>query len=297
MAPERQVEHVPVRHAPAPPAVDVAARNAAGARPGGPVASAHLLWLQRSAGNAATTAAVRSRTIAAPQGQAPVTRPAVQRQDAGAPAAAAVGSRTGRPVDDLEREYRALVARARAEGYPVAAGNLEHFLTGGGAKRSVPLSWLRGFGVVTAAERKNHQRFQHQLEAQAKRTVDGASTTLADHWDAVVDASAATELFYASGKSQLRSTGTFELVRAGATITITGTVEQRWFDPYDWNAGMGAYIPGHGYMSDDVGLDLRDAGRGHDYLLENLYTQRLTGSCTIQPWYRPDSSTFTWSGP
>lgn len=260
------------------------------------------MWLQGAVGNAAATTAMRSWPVVATPEVGSATRPAVQRQDAGAPAAAPVlGSRTRRPIDDLEREYRALVTKAR-KLYPVAAGNLEHFLTGGGAKRSVPLAWLRDFDVVTAAEWKNQQRFVERgreggLKVLAKKTADGTSTVLADHWDAVVDAPVTTELFYASGKSQLRSAGTFELARAGNTVTITGTVEQRWFDPYDWNAGAGAYIPGHGYMSDDVGLDLRDAGRGHDYLLENLYTQRLTGSYTIQPWYRPDSSTFSWTGP
>lgn len=299
---EHRAEDTPARRTPAPPPGVVRAEDQTVARPANRVTPAHLVWLQGAAGNAAATAAMQSWTIAAiPQGgRAP--RPVVQRQDAGAPATApALGARTRRPIDDLERQYRALVTEAR-DRFPVAAGNLEHFLTGGGAKRSVPLTWLRGFDVVMAAERKNQQRFEEGgreggLKGLAKKTADGASTVLTDHWDAVVDAPVTTELFYASGKSQLRSAGTFELARAGRTVTITGTVQQRWFDPYDWNAGAGAYIPGHGYMSDDVGLDLRDAGRGHDYLLENVYTQRLTGSYTIQPWYRPDSSTFLWTGP
>lgn len=106
-----------------------------------------------------------------------------------------------------------------------------------------------------------------------------------------------TELFYASGISQLRSNGTFNLSRAGRVVTMTGAVNQRWFDPYNWNPGSSAYIPGHGVVSDNMGLDLKDAGRGHDYLLENLYAQTLTASYLFQPWYRPNTSNFTWSGP
>jgi hypothetical protein len=135
------------------------------------------------------------------------------------------------------------------------------------------------------------------LQQKARRVADGASDTLSDLWDAVISASIVTELYYASGVSQLKSTGSFSLSRAGRVVSITGTVHQRWFDPYNWNPGMGAIIPGHGSVSDDVGLDLKDAGRGHDYLLENLYDQTLTGTYTIQPWYRPNSSAFTWAGP
>lgn len=178
----------------------------------------------------------------------------------------------------------------------VAADNLEHFLTGGGALRSVPLGWLRGFAVVTAAERKNQRRFEGQLGDRAAALADGAGTSFADHWDAVVDAPMREELFYASGISQLRSEGSFSLTRAGSTVTVTGTVQQRWFDGYNWNPGSGAYIPGHGYVSDSVGLDLKDAGRGHDYMLENRYVQTVTGTVTVRRfWF--DSSTYTWAGP
>ena len=61
--------------------------------------------------------------------------------------------------------------------------------------------------------------------------------------------------------------------------------------------GMSAWIPGHGTVSDDVGADLQDAGRGNEYLLENKYSQTVSGTYTIRPWYRPNSSSFTWSGP
>jgi RHS repeat-associated protein len=208
-----------------------------------------------------------------------------------------VGARTHRPIADLEAEFRGLISGARSRGYSVAADNLEHFLTGNGATRSVPLGWLRSYSVVTEAEEKNHTRFENQLVERAKNLADGATVTLSDHWDAAIHASPFTELYYASGSSQLTSTGTFTLTRRGQTVTITGSVSQRWHDPYNWNPGMSAYIPGHGSVSDDVGLDLKDAGRGHDYLLENRYTQTLTGTYTIRPWYRPNTSSFTWSGP
>jgi hypothetical protein len=256
-----------------------------------PLSLADLVIMQRTVGNQMVGQHVVQRQSAPPSGGASVAAPATPGP---------VGARTRRPIADLEREFRGLIAAARSQGYPVAADNLEHFLTGHGATRSVPLSWLRSFSVVTEAEQRNQKgdgRFEDQLKNQAKKLAAGGSATFGDYWDAVIRAAALTELFYASGVSQLRSTGSFSLSRAGHVVTIAGTVNQRWFDPYNWNPGMSAWIPGHGVVSDEVGLDLKDAGRGHDYLLENLYVQRLTASYTIRPWYLPNSSTFTWSGP
>lgn len=218
--------------------------------------------------------------------------------DAGAPAAAPpaaepVGARTKRPLSELEKQYRDIIAGAE-KGHPVAAGNLKHFLDGGGATRPMSITWLRTFSAFTSAERKNQIRFEDQLRAKAKALKDGESITFADHWDAKVDASMVTELYYASGISQLRSKGSFTLSRKGTRVTIDGTVQQRWFDPYDWNPGQSAWIPGTGTISDDVGLDLKDAGRGKNYMLESLYSQTLTGTYDIEPWYLPDSDTFTW---
>jgi hypothetical protein len=207
------------------------------------------------------------------------------------------GKRTGRPITDLEKEFRDMIRSAREKGYNVAADNLEHFLNGHGATRSVPLAWLRGFSVVTNAEKTNQGRFEDQLKKAAKKLAPGASTIFSDHWDKAFTAGLTEELYYASGTSELSSAGTFTLTRMGNTVTITGVVNQRWHDPYDWNPGAGAWIPGYGFVSDSVGLDLKDAGVGHDYLLENLYRQSVTGTYTIQAAYRPDTSSFTWTGP
>lgn len=269
------VDHPPRPHAPCDHQLPVARHRLRPDTRARPLTARELLDLQRTAGNQAVVA-----LQLAPPTSAPPT-----------------GKRTGRPIADLEKEFRGLIAAARAKGYPVAASNLEHFLDGGGATKSVPLDWLRGFSVVTAAERTNQLRFETQLRQEAKGMSDGASKVFTDFWDRVIRALPTTELYYASGVSQLRSTGTFSLTRAGDNVVITGTVTQRWFDPYNWNPGMSAYIPGHGVVSDDVGLDLKDAGRGKDYLLENRYLQVVVGSYVFQPWYRPNTSTFTWFGP
>jgi hypothetical protein len=252
--------------------------------------SADLLALQRLAGNAAVAHLLRQ--------QAPATDAGATATDGGSvPSSGAIGVRTHRPIADLVRDFRAMAAASRSKGYPIAADNLQHFLDGHGATKAVPLTWLRGFGVVTDAENKNQGRFEKQLDQQARALAAGATSTFADHWDAKISAGATTELFYASGASELSSAGTFSFTRIGSVVTITGIVEQRWHDPYDWNAKMGAYIPGFGIVSDNVGLDLTDAGAGHPYLLENRYTQTVSGTYTFTAKYRPNTSSYTWSGP
>lgn len=270
-----------------------------------------VLALQRSAGNGAVCQAMASRVETRwgePRQSVPKeasllerTRLTMLQRQSPPPVPAAaptapVGRRTGRPIADLEKEFRGLISSARGLGYNVAADNLEHFLIGHGAKRSVPLGWLRSFGVVTDAEVKNHERFESQLDDRAKATPDGGTGALVDFWDARISAGVSSELFYASGISQLKSSGTFSLSRTGSIVTITGTVNQRWFDPYNWNPGSSAYIPGHGVVSDDVGLDLKDAGVAHDYLLENLYTQTVTGTYRFRRFIW-NTSSYTWSGP
>lgn len=254
--------------------------------PPGAALALQLRHLQQAAGNSAVTAMLQRQS-------------AVQGPGSGT-AAPAKGKRTGRPLPDLERQFRDLISAARGKGYVVAASNLEHFLDGKGATRSVPMTWLRSFSAVTSAEIKNRQasgRFEDQLKTKARGLSDGSTTTFSDYWDAVVDASMTTELFYASGMSQLKSTGTFVLSRSGNTVLIGGDVQQRWFDPYNWNPGSSAWIPGHGSVSDDVGLDLKDAGIGRDYLLENKYKQTMVGWYRFTAWYMPNQFSATWDGP
>lgn len=199
-------------------------------------------------------------------------------------------------LNEIERRYRDMITSARSKGYHVAADNLEHWLQGSGSSRTIGVAWLRGFSEVTAAEKTNQQRFEKSLTSKAKGLKDGATATFTDYWDRTLTASVTEELYYASGTSTLHSEGTFTLRRTGSTVTIDGVVNHHWFDPYDWHAGLGAYIPGFGSVSDSDALLLEKYRGARKYDMEADWQQRMTGSVTIRAWWF-DSVSYQWTGP
>jgi hypothetical protein len=198
-------------------------------------------------------------------------------------------------LDGIERSYREMIASARRRGANVAADNLEWFLAGTGGTKTLSVSWLRGFAVVTDAEQTNQGRFETSLNRIANEMRHGDRRTFTDHWDRMLTASQGEELFYASGTSTIRSTGTFELSMIENQVTISGHVDHHWFDPYDWHAGLSAYIPGHGSVSDEDGLLMQRYRGAKPFQMEADWRQTLSGRIDVgRVW---NTKTFTWSGP
>jgi len=283
---QRQADHP---GAGAPPA----ARAAEEVRPGLDSAAA-VLALQASAGNQAVARAVRTlaRDRGTPESGSQAT------PDAGAPATDA-GSTSDDPeqtrVDAIVKKYRDMIAAARADGKNVAADNLQHWLDGKGGVRKIDVKWLRGFGCVTDAEDTNKGRFETSLNKQANGASHGDKKTFTDHWDRMFTASTRDELYYASGTSTLTSKGTFELSVIENEVTIGGTVLQHWHDPYDWHAGLSAYIPGFGSISDADALLVEKLRGAKPFEMEADWTQSLSGLIKVGKLW--NTKTFTWSGP
>ncbi|WP_331236634.1 eCIS core domain-containing protein [Natronorarus salvus] len=199
-------------------------------------------------------------------------------------------------LDRIEQQYREMIRKAREDGYDVAADNLQRFLEGTGGTKQLNVGWLRGFNAVTRAERTNQSRFEKSLADIADGMSDGQTRTFDDYWDRQFTASTFTELYYASGTSTITSTGTFTLTRSGDTTTITGTVEHRWWDPYDWHAGLVAFVPGFGTISDDDALLLQQHRGAGPFDMEATWTQTVSGTITHRAWWF-DSTDYTWRGP
>jgi uncharacterized membrane protein YgcG len=199
-------------------------------------------------------------------------------------------------LDQIEQRYRKMIESARAKRYNVAADNLEKFLKGTGGVEKIDVTWLRGFAAVTDAERDNQERFENSLTKKAKEMKDGATESFNDYWDRMFTASTFTELYYASGTSTIRSTGSFKLTRNGNVITIEGTVKHHWFDPYDWHAGLTADIPGFGTVSDEDALLLQKHRGAKSFDMEADWEQTVTGKVVIRKWWF-DSESYEWKGP
>lgn len=201
--------------------------------------------------------------------------------------------RTGKPIPELAALFRSIVTESRPV-YPMASDFLNHFMVGAGAPREMSPRWLRSFKVIKKAERKNQRRFERQLRQAAKGLGDG-SVWVHDHWDARINAFIGTELFYVSRMSQLRSEGSFTLIRTGAAVRVSGTVRHRWFVPYDWDRGRWVYIPRHGFVPIAVGRDLADSDEARNFLMESRHVQTLAGRWEDSTWPRRGTATFEWS--
>ncbi len=194
----------------------------------------------------------------------------------------------------LIKQYEAMIKEARGKGYAVAADNLQHFLDGSGTLRILDDSWLRGFDSVQEALKRNQDRFEKQLIEKANVLADGQEFVLEDYWDAQETASIFSELYYASGTFTVTSNGIFRLKRTGKSITITGEVDIKWQDPYDWHEGLSAYIPGFGDISDEDALFLQKYGKAKPFKMESYWKYDASGNIKIRDyWFAKEE--FSWT--
>ncbi len=168
-------------------------------------------------------------------------------------------------LDEIEQQYRDIISRGRIRGWNIAADNLQHFLDGGGNKRTLSWSWLRKYDSVIRAEKKNRERFINQtLKDKIKKYKSGVVEVL-DWWDAQEKESVSTQLYFVSGSFTLTSYGKFELscVKDGK-VRVKGSIDHYWWDIYDWHAGLFANVPTFGKISDADALALKNAGRADE---------------------------------
>ncbi|MES0490391.1 MAG: hypothetical protein ABUK01_10390 [Leptospirales bacterium] len=189
-----------------------------------------------------------------------------------------------------------MITSAREDGYDVAADNLERFLDGTGGVKKLSVSWLRGFESVLDAEEKNRERFEGSLSDIADKMKDNSTRNFHDYWDRSLTASQFGELYYASGTSTITSHGNFKLVMNGEYVTITGIVKHRWWDPYNWHAGLAAYIPGFGSISDEDALLLQKHRGAAPFRMEAHWSQKLSAKIKIIDYWFNDEN-FQWKGP
>jgi hypothetical protein len=197
-------------------------------------------------------------------------------------------------LDEIVGRYNTMVSRARIFGYHVAADNLAHFLNGNGKTRVLSSSWLREYGVITDAEEVNQERFEKSLIKKADGMKEGESISFSDYWDRYLYATGMTELFYASGGSTIRSKGSFTLTRKGELVTISGSVNHHWYDPYDWHAGLTAFVPGYGEVSDADALLLQQYRGARSFMMESDWQQTLSATVETDRWTDYFGTEFNW---
>ena len=199
-----------------------------------------------------------------------------------------------RSLDEIEQQYRDMIAASRKRGKNVAADNLEHFLASSGQARTLDWQWLRSFESVRNAEERNREYFVKRLSTEAVALKHGEKRRIYDYFDATETASKFHELYYASGTFTVTSYGVFDLEKCDNTVAITGQVDHFWWDPYDWHAELSAYVPGFGSVSDAEALQLEKAGRAAPFLMQSTWNQKLTATYEQDNFLFFDSSNFKW---
>jgi hypothetical protein len=160
----------------------------------------------------------------------------------------------------------------------MAADNLQHFIDGSGETVKYPFKTLNQFKDFRTSLSRQLGYYVKAIVKAANTLEDGKSVTITPSYNAVVDARFYSELFYASGLSEISGDGVITLTRKGSQIIITGDIKQRWHDGYNWNEGASAYIPGFGEISDDDGLYLKENGGAHDFQLRSFWHITVSGS-------------------
>jgi hypothetical protein len=186
----------------------------------------------------------------------------------------------GEEMTETEAKYRDIVATGRSLGLNVAADLLEHYLDGSGSEVHLEDAWLKGFNAVEEAQERNISRFEEWIPSVVTRMKDGESLIRSDYWDATLIANPATELYYASGWSTVTSRGRFSFVRHGQDVQISGEVDHKWWDYYDWHAGIQAFLPTHGIVSDSDAKSLLQCG-AREFPYSSNWKQTLFGTAEV----------------
>jgi RHS repeat-associated protein len=194
-----------------------------------------------------------------------------------APANSASSSR----LESIRDQYNKIVEKGRDWGANVAADLLQHFINGSGRAVEVSHEWICGFQEVTEASNVNRARFLEQVQKKALELSDGQSSSFTDYWDKGLTGSVFSELYYASGSSTVTSIGVFNMSRSGDAICISGRVEHWWWDPYDWHAGLGAWIPGIGRVSDEDALFLQAFGGAAPFMMFHGWANDISATYTV----------------
>ena len=201
-------------------------------------------------------------------------------------------------LDELERKYEGMVRTGNILGFQEAAGNLDHFLKGSGEKKLVDYEWLRDFSSFSEAENHNQQQFENYLTTIASGLKDGESKTIAINSDSgfskTFTANPFTELYYASGRSTIDTTGNVVVTRIGNSITFQGEVNHHWYDTYHWTNRVGAFLPVYGYIPDDDGQLLQQHRGAMSFPMESDRGMIVGGKTNIDDSGRLFNQSFNW---
>lgn len=187
-------------------------------------------------------------------------------------------------VDELVAKYRNMVTAGRAVA-PMAADNLDYWLSGRGGTKTIPAHHFQNDSAVTSHLRNVHRSLFLSTRDPSKGIVPRlkrppVAATYQMTWEDSTYARPLSDLFFGLGGFTVKSIVDVAVRKeTGNAWTVTFT---KWMaqvlDNYNWDEGKSVVVPGWGEINDADALRVERAGKAKSYLIQS------------QPWQVLDHS-------
>jgi len=187
-------------------------------------------------------------------------------------------------VNAARQYFDNFIKEFNSKGWSVAASNLQDFVEGTGANpKEISSDWTRSFREVTAGEKRIQGFFENGASGfpdegvrQIAPKVPNGQTV--NHppsgtiqWEADILGNPRGEFFFAIGHAELFGDGAFKLTRDGNKITVTGLVNFRLHDVYNFNEGQ------PGFEEAEI---LKKCANAKEYTITSNWSMGVSGTLT-----------------
>jgi hypothetical protein len=168
-------------------------------------------------------------------------------------------------VDEVKKKVEQMIQDGKRAGYTEAAANLQHYLTGGGKKRTMAAKEFKSEDFLLKHLKDKH--LDMVLKGAEKRIKQGKlkpGKSVDMDWTDSVYAAQNSKLFYALGgftvRSDVKVEGSKEDTGDEGVLVQFTSWKVVCTDRYDWDKGKSTYVPGYGTVDDEEIALLSKAG-------------------------------------
>jgi len=178
-------------------------------------------------------------------------------------------------VDQLVTKYRNMVNVGRGLA-PMAAENLDYWLSGRGGTKVIPAHHFQNSSAVTSHLRNIHRMLFLSQRDGSKGVVPRlrrppVAPSYQMSWEDSTYANLMTDLYFGLGGFTIKSTVDVAVKKeTGNVWTVTFT---KWIaqvsDNYNWDEGKSVIVPGWGEINDVDALRVERAGKAKSFLIQS----------------------------
>jgi len=177
----------------------------------------------------------------------------------------------------IEAALKAIIIVGRQQGYPVAADNLQHYLSGSGTPRRLDPEWLKSQQPIADAIAKSTAELADKIYDAAYKLREGETKEIKLTTNERIFPYENTDLYYASNQSKLDTTSIFKLRALQVPrVAVRGEIVYRWHDTYDWHKGLSVTLEWRGLSvnwKDEYSEELKESGRAKEFRMESTWRE------------------------